>query len=864
MKIKMFTLITKYKHMKKIVFISSILLLFAGYINAQQFRPPSVPLVAHDPYFSIWSPANNLYDREPVHWTGKNQPLHSMIRVDGKSYRIMGSQPSNMEPLKQTSITVYPTRSIYQFQNSVIALELTFTTPALVSNLDVLSRPVTYINWNVKAVDGKEHDVQVYFDCGAEAAVNVPEQDVQWSTPSIQGLTTLKLGSVEQPILKKKGDDLRIDWGYVYVSIPEVQKAQAIVGARNALLRGFAATGSVPSPVDFTQPRKVRDGWVTMGTSWNLGKVGSSGVSSLAMIAYDDIKSIRYFDADLSAYWKRNGMQIEQLLPLALSEYSKLSDECARFDKELMTDLETVGGPKYATMASLVYRQCLAAHKLVVDASGKPLIFSKENFSNGCIATVDVIYPAAPFFFLFSPELTKAMLQPNFAYAASSRWKFPFAPHDIGTYPHATGQVYGGGEETEDNQMPVEETGNMVIMTAVLAKMEGNANFAQANWPVLEKWCEYLLSKGFDPENQLCTDDFAGHLAHNINLSAKAIVALGSYAMLCDMTGRKAKAVEVRKKADAMVKDWIAQASEGDHTRLAYDQPNTWSQKYNLVWDKILGLNLFPNDVLQREIQYYKTKQAEFGLPLDSRERYTKNDWITWTATLADSKQDFQTLFDPVYAFASATPQRVPVSDWYITDNAYMVGFQARSVVGGFFIKMLSDKNIWNKWAGKGTNVTGPWAPLKINTSLIGKAILPTSAENGADWKYTEVQPKADWFKVDFADNAWIPGKAGFGSDDIRIARTRWNSNDIWMRRAFDVKELSDKKLAVLVRYDEDAEVYVNGTLVASTTGFTGKYEPVLTGKKIKDVLHAGTNIIAVHCHQTGGGQFIDAGLAEY
>jgi Domain of unknown function (DUF4965)/Domain of unknown function (DUF5127)/Domain of unknown function (DUF1793)/Domain of unknown function (DUF4964) len=719
------------KHLRRILLLISVLQLSVSFLYSQQFRPPSVPLVAHDPYFSIWSPANNLYDRETVHWTGKNQPLHSILRVDGKSYRIMGGQPSNLEPLKQNSVQVYPTRTVYRFQNTQVMLELTFTTPALISNLDVLSRPVTYIHWNVKSLDGKEHDVQVYFDCSAEVAVNTADQTVQWSMPSIQGLTTLKLGSVDQPVLKKKGDDLRIDWGYAYLSVPESQKAQALIAERNILIREFIAHGSVPVSGDLSQPRRAGDGWVSMGVSWNLGKVGAAGTSSLAMIAYDDIRSIRYFDSELSAWWKRNGMTLEQLLPIALTEYSKLSAECAKFDNDLMADLETIGGSKFAFMNALVYRQCLAAHKLVADANGKPLIFSKENFSNGCIATVDVIYPAAPFFFLFSSELTKAMLQPIFAYAASPRWRFPFAPHDIGTYPHATGQVYGGGEETEDDQMPVEETGNMVIMTAVLAKMEGNANFAQANWPVLEKWCEYLFSKGFDPENQLCTDDFAGHLSHNINLSAKAIIALGSYAMLCEMTGRNAKAIEVRKKAEAMVKDWIARATEGDHTRLAYDQPNTWSQKYNLVWDKILGLNLFPNIILQHEIQYYKTKQAEFGLPLDSRERYTKNDWITWSATLADSKQDFQTLFDPIYQFANITPQRVPVSDWYITDNAYMVGFQARSVVGGFYIKVLSDKNLWKKWVTKGTNVTGPWAPLKINESLVGKTILPTSSHNG-------------------------------------------------------------------------------------------------------------------------------------
>ncbi|MDP4275057.1 MAG: DUF5127 domain-containing protein, partial [Bacteroidota bacterium] len=194
---------------KKIIVISSILFFLAGFTWAQQLRPPSVPLVAHDPYFSIWSPADRLYDHETVHWTGRNQPMHSILRVDGKSYRIMGSQPSSLEPLNQVGVNVYPTRTVYHFQNNIVSLELTFTTPALVSNPDILSRPVTYLSWNVKALDGKEHDVQVFFDCGADVAVNDPDQTVQWSSPTIQGLNVLKLGTVDQPILKKKGDNLR-------------------------------------------------------------------------------------------------------------------------------------------------------------------------------------------------------------------------------------------------------------------------------------------------------------------------------------------------------------------------------------------------------------------------------------------------------------------------------------------------------------------------------------------------------------------------------------------------------------------------------------------------------------------------------
>jgi len=664
-----------------------------------QFRPPSVPLITHDPYFSIWSPSDRLTDMETVHWTGARNPIHSLIIVDGKPYRLMGSNPSYVEPMKQLSLKVLPTNTVYEFGCEGVRLSMTFTSPLLVKDIDVLSRPVTYITWKIVSTDNKSHDIQLYFDCGSEMAVNNTEQEVKWDQPVIKGLKTAKIGTLEQKYLNKPGDNVRIDWGYAYLTVPEAQNPSFSIASRKTLSGSFVKTGKLPESEIYSGPKKVIDGSVSMAVSWNLGKTGTTPVNVWAMVAYDDIYSIKYFENDLKAWWSHNGMSFDNLLITASSDYNRLMNTCNKFDSELMTDLNAAGGEKYAQMCALVYRQCIAAHKLVADTRGNPLFFPKENFSNGCIATVDVIYPFSPFTLLFSPVLTKAMLRPVLDYSSNSRWKFPFAPHDLGQYPFATGQVYGGGEKNETNQMPVEETGNMLIMLAALAKVEGNADFSKQYWPVVEKWADYLISKGFDPENQLCTDDFAGHLAHNVNLSAKAIIAIKSYSMLCEMNGYKEKAVTAGEKAKNMAQEWVKLATEGNHTLLAYDQKSTWSQKYNLVWDKLLDFNLFPKEVLRSEISYYKTVMAPFGLPLDSRERYSKNDWITWTATLADNINDFRTIFDPVYLYADMTPNRVPLSDWYITDNGQMVGFQARSVVGGFYIKMLDNKNLWKKWA---------------------------------------------------------------------------------------------------------------------------------------------------------------------
>lgn len=827
----------------------------------KDFRPPSVPLVTHDPYFSIWSPADRLTDSETVHWTGARQPLHCLIRIDGKSWRVMENDPSRLEPMKQTDLTVFPTRTIYKFANSRVQLTLTFLTPALPNDPDVLSRPVTYLSFKVKSLDGNPHDVQLYFDAGSELVVNNNQQTIQWEQYKVGGLEIAKTGATEQDYLSQPGDNVRIDWGYAYLAVPGNQKATISVGKGDALRNHFIEKGILPQTMIWEKPVKVSDGFISWAAMWNAGKIDTTSVTHWAMLGYDDIYSIRYFDDDLQAWWKRNGLTMNDLLQNAARDFQKLNKECKQFDKELLTDLEQVGGKKYAQMCALVYRQSLAAHKLVADKNGMPLFFSKENFSNGCIGTVDVIYPFSPFSLLFSPMLTKAMLQPLLDYSASPRWKFPFAPHDMGTYPYATGQVYGGGEDNEENQMPVEETGNMIIMLAALAQAEGNADFANRHWPVLEKWAQYLPSKGFDPENQLCTDDFAGHLAHNINLSAKAIVAIASYSRLCEMTGRKADAINYRLKAENMVKEWVKLSAEDNHTRLAFDKPGTWSQKYNLVWDKLLNLNLFPDEVVKKEIEFYKTVQAEYGLPLDSRERYTKNDWITWTATLSDNREDFKEIFNPIWKYADETPDRVPLSDWYIVDNAQKVGFQARSVVGGFFVKMLDDETIWKKWVSKGTNISGSWAPL--NMLKLGKTFLPTAKEQNLVWKITTEKPLENWMNPGFDDSAWQSDTAAFGSPGYGIVKTVWESENIWIRKEFIVKDLNDNGLALLILYNDEAEVFINGKQVGSYAGALSNHRVVKLGA-MKNYLQLGKNLIAIHCRWTANMQAIDAGLAEY
>ena len=358
--------------------------------------------------------------------------------------------------------------------------------------------------------------------------------------------------------------------------------------------------------------------------------------------------------------------------------------------------------------------------------------------------------------------------------------------------------------------------------------MEGNADFSARWWPKLTQWEAYLEKYGRDPENQLCTDDFMGHLAHNANLSIKAILAIAAYGELCRLRGDDARAGHYQTLARQYARHWIGAADDGDHYRIAFDKPNTWSQKYNLVWDKLLGLKVFPAEVAAKEVALLQkghstvwcTPRLSHSLDQDGLVR-VERDLGPRSGRLRSDRVADSRLPQPDHRAAAVCRflrHGQPQKRWHA----------ARPVIGGVFIKMLEDPKTWKKWSNRDRANVGDWAPAPIPPRVT--EVVPTSRRQPMTWRYTFQKPDDDWSRSGFDDSHWKQGPGGFGTRGTpgAVVGTTWNTPDIWLRREITIPANTDAdRLQLLAYHDEDVEIYLNGVLAARKSGYVTTYESV-------------------------------------
>lgn len=503
-------------------------------------------------------------------------------------------------------------------------------------------------------------------------------------------LTVMQIGAASQRELAQGSD--RINWGQWLVATPkDAAGLHTVMAGATACRQSFANGTYFSLKDDATGPRAAHDGWPVLSVAWDLQLDVGSKVEQHLTLAYDQVISQRFFGTDMAPLWRKEWG--DALSMLEAFEASRAKDLAAifAFDSDLVAKLTKRGGDMFATLASLAYRQVVGGTQAVHNPlTGEEWVFMKEISSDGDVSTVDVVYPAFPMFQYLYPEYFRKLLLPLLvygnnetkAYGIDMPYNLAWAPHHLGHWP-----VCDLAPQHQE-QMPVEESGNMLIMLAALYRVQESISYLENYWPMLDEWADYIVASLPDPGNQLCTDDFEGPSPHNTNLAAKGIVALAAYADLVRARGNASKAQAYQDWAMAFAKYWVVKADAGDRYRLQFDLPDTWSLKYNLLYQRSLDLSVFSEAVMEKESAYYRSQLQRCGVPLDSRHPYTKSDWTMWAATLGSAPQ-LEAFVQGLYTFANITPSRVPFSDWYDVGTCISKGFRARPVQGGLFAPMV-------------------------------------------------------------------------------------------------------------------------------------------------------------------------------
>ncbi|MDD3038317.1 glutaminase family protein [Bacteroides sp.] len=567
---------------------------------------------------------------------------------------------------KQKSVDVQATQTHYTFECGDVELKLTFTAPYLLNDLEVLSRPVNYISYQAKALDGKEHNVAIYFELDPHKAFRAGQSTQMYEK---DGLVLMKTGRENQELWVDKEKDAP-GWGYLYlVAKNDVTYAQGDAAEMRA---HFMKEGNLKETRKSDEKR-----YAAIAQDLEVG----SELPQHLIVSFDGLCTMAYFGEDLQPYWNKDGAKgIEKLFDEAEKDYKEVMAKCYAFDRQMMIDAYSAGGKEYAELCALAYHQTVASFQVSETSDNELLYFTP------LVGSIDEYYAASPLFLYYNSDVLKAMLNPFFYFSESGKWNKPFPAHNLGGYPFVNGPTKGA-------DLPVEEAGNMLIMIAAMAKVEQDASYAEKHWETLSKWAGYLLENGTDTGDQINAGSFDGRCPHNANLSAKGILGVASYALLARMLNKQEESEKYATAAKEMAKKWEELAFNGDHYRLAFDQLDSWGQKYNLIWDQLLGLNVFPDKVIERETAFYATKLSAYGCPLDSGTNNVKAEWMVWIAALNKDSVQFRKFLLPLYQFMNETKTRVPMPDAYnVYDKGTLTKYWGRPVVGGYFIRLLEKK----------------------------------------------------------------------------------------------------------------------------------------------------------------------------
>ncbi|HEY3955335.1 MAG TPA: DUF5127 domain-containing protein [Streptosporangiaceae bacterium] len=679
-----------------------------GTLTARPIRPPATPLAVRGPYLSTWLPSATLPGSWQQFWQGHTTAMGGIVRIDGTSYQFMGDptivmdvpngnhgQPSTVQDfplaLQQTLLEVTPTRSVFTLQGGGIELTVEFLSPVEPGDIRRQSIPLSYLVLTARATDGQRHDVQIYADISGEWCSGDDSQVITWAPAQVSsGGQSLQVWTVqlqtEQTLTEQ---DQQAAWGTMVWATPGSGQLSYQSG-QDVVVRGqFVSNGTLADTND-TSYRAINDNWPVFGFCHDLGQVGGQPVSTPLVIGQVRTPAVSYLGQNLQPLWTSYFPSWQDMLGFFAADLTAAQSRNATVDRKISKAAEAAGGTSYAGLCAIALRQAYGGTELVVSPSGAPWAFLKEISSDGNVSTVDVLFPGSPAWIYLDPGYLALLLEPLLGYAESGNWPQTFAEHDLGSaYPVAAGHNDGGGEN-----MPMEESGNMLIMATAYLRQVPAATaraFAGAHYTILKQWASYLVANLPDPGFQNQTDDFAGPIAHSVNLALKGIIAVAAMSQIATVAGHSADAAGFKADAQNFIGYWQANAQDPSaaHLDLTYNGADggdgTWGTVYNGFADRLLGTGLVPSSVLAEQAAWYESVSNLFGLPLQVPHSYAKSDWEMLTAALLSDYPVKQQLIEQVYSYANTTPSLVPFSDLYDTVTGEQVAFAARPVQGGMF-----------------------------------------------------------------------------------------------------------------------------------------------------------------------------------
>lgn len=679
-----------------VTFISILLPTIEALEGFKPARPPAAPLAVKSPYLSAWLNIGNyggyLPGQWPSFWHGQTLGWAGLIRVDGKTYTWLGA-PTDIPTAKQVSYEYTTTRSIYTIHvDDKIEVKATFLSPITPHDLKRQSVISSYLHVDVKSLDGKRHDVQIYTDISAEWVSGDRDNIARWEYGETSGVAYHKVYRQEQQLFSEVDD--QTEYGEWYWATDDGHGLTHQSGADTVVRGRFVEKGTLDNSEDKNY-RAIRDEWPVFGFASSLGRVGRKAVSRTWTITLAQDDAIQFNGANgittVPSLWKSYFHDALDMVRFAQGDYREAESLSTKLDRRVESDSLRAAGNNYAIMTTLSLRQAFGAIQLV-GTPDRMYAFLKEISSNGNVNTVDVIFPTSPAFLYTNPQLLKLVLEPLYEYQESGKYPNDFSIHDMGAhYPNATGH-----DDGNDQHMPLEESGNMLIMALAYYQKTKDLGYLKDHYKILKQWSQFLVEESLYPAEQQSTDDFAGTLENQTNLALKGMIGLEAMSKIAGLVGNSADEKKYHEIAVDYIDKWqdlgIAHNEDPPHTTLSYGKNETWGLLYNLYSDKLLGFDLVPKHIYEMQDSFYPTVKNKYGVPLDTRAQYTKGDWEAFTAAIS-SPETRDMFFDLLVTWLNETPTDKAVTDLYDTNTGDYPGifFIARPVMGGMFALLALD-----------------------------------------------------------------------------------------------------------------------------------------------------------------------------